>query len=333
MSAQHAPSLRGRPVVALCGGVGGAKLALGLERLIGADLSVIVNTGDDFEHLGLHVSPDIDTVVYTLGGLSDLERGWGRADESWNFMEALGGLGGETWFRLGDRDLGMHVERTRAMRGGVSLTEFTTAMARRLGIAASILPMSDDSVETMVMTADGALPFQRYFVGLQCAPVVKRLEFNGAERAAATSQVVAALRNPDLAAIIVCPSNPYLSVDPILAVADISKALDEVAAPIIAVSPLIGGQAVKGPTTKIMAELGVPADTASIARHYRFIDGLIVDETDRAEAAKVELPVLITSTLMRSLGDRDRLAADCLEFAGQLAKTTLSKRGPRRTAT
>jgi LPPG:FO 2-phospho-L-lactate transferase len=333
MSAQLATSLRGRPVVALCGGVGGAKLALGLERLIGADLTVIVNTGDDFEHLGLHVSPDIDTVVYTLGGLSDLERGWGRADETWNFMEALGGLGGETWFRLGDRDLAMHVERTRALRGGVSLTEFTTAMARRLGISANILPMSDDRVETMVITADGALPFQRYFVGLQCAPVVKRLEFNGAERAAATREVLAALRNPDLAALIVCPSNPYLSVDPILAVADIRKALDEVAAPIIAVSPLIGGQAVKGPTTKIMAELGVPADTTSIARHYRFIDGLIVDETDRAEAAKVELPVLITSTLMRSLGDRDRLAADCLEFAGQLAKTTLSKRGPRRTAT
>ena len=259
MSAQRAPLLRGRPVVALCGGVGGAKLALGLERLIGADLTVVVNTGDDFEHLGLHVSPDIDTVLYTLSGLSDFERGWGRADESWNFMEALGGLGGETWFRLGDRDLAMHVERTRALRGGISLTDFTAATARRLGIAAKILPMSDDSVETVVITADGALPFQRYFVGLQCAPVVKRLEFKNAERAAATSQVLAALRNPDLAAIIVCPSNPYLSVDPILAVSGIRRALDEVTAPIIAVSPLIGGQAVKGPTAKIMAELGVPA--------------------------------------------------------------------------
>jgi 2-phospho-L-lactate transferase len=166
---------RGRPVVALCGGVGGAKLALGLERLIGADLTLVVNTGDDFEHLGLHVSPDIDTVVYTLGGLSDLERGWGRADESWNFMEALGGLGGETWFRLGDRDLAMHVERSRALRGGISLTDFTAATARRLGIAANILPMSDYRVETMVITAEGALPLQRYFVGLQCAPAVKRL--------------------------------------------------------------------------------------------------------------------------------------------------------------
>ena len=328
MSMQRAASFRGRPVVALCGGVGGAKLALGLERLIGADLTVIVNTGDDFEHLGLHVSPDIDTVVYTLGGLSDLERGWGRADESWNFMEALGALGGETWFRLGDRDLAMHVERSRALRSGISLTEFTVATARRLGIAASILPMSDDRVETIVITAQGALPFQRYFVGLQCAPLVKRLEFSNVERAAATSQVLAALRNPDLAAIIICPSNPYLSVDPILAVSDIRKALDEVTAPIIAVSPLIGGQAVKGPTAKIMAELGVPADSASIARHYRFIDGLIIDETDRAEAGKIDMPVRVTSTLMRSLGDRDRLAADCLEFASHLAADA-----QRRTAT
>ena len=328
MSVQRAASFRGRPVVALCGGVGGAKLALGLERSIGSDLTVIVNTGDDFEHLGLHVSPDIDTVVYTLGGLSDLERGWGRAEESWNFMEALDGLGGETWFRLGDRDLAMHVERTRALRSGISLTNFTAGAVRRLAIAANILPMSDDRVETMVVTAEGTLPFQRYFVGLQCAPVVRRLEFGNAERAAATSQVLASLRNPDLAAIIICPSNPYLSVDPILAISDIRTALDEVTAPIIAVSPLIGGQAVKGPTAKIMAELGVSADSASIARHYPFIDGLIIDETDRAEAGNIDMPVRVTSTLMRNLLDRDRLAADCLDFVSQLVAGA-----QRRTAT
>lgn len=325
MSTQQPSSLHGRPVVALCGGVGGAKLALGLERLIGADLTVIVNTGDDFEHLGLHVSPDIDTVLYTLGGLSDIERGWGRADESWNFMESLGGLGGETWFRLGDRDLAMHIERTRALRAGTSLTDFTTAMARRLGIAANILPMSDDRVETMVMTADGPLPFQRYFVGLQCAPVVKHLEFKNAERAAASGQALAALRNPDLAAVIICPSNPYLSVDPILAISDIRKALDEVTAPVVAISPLIGGQAVKGPTAKIMDELGVPADSAAIARHYHFIDGLIIDETDRGDADKIELSTHVTSTWMRSLDDRDRLAADCLDFAARLARAERRK--------
>jgi len=326
MSAQDASRFRGRPVVALCGGVGGAKLALGLERLIGANLTVIVNTGDDFEHLGLHVSPDIDTAIYTLGGLGDIERGWGRAGESWNFMEALGALGGETWFRVGDRDLAMHVERTRAMRGGTSLTEFTAAIARRLGIAASILPMSDDRVATMVVTAEETLPFQRYFVELQCAPVVKRLEFSNAERAVAPRQVLAALRNPDLAAIIICPSNPYLSVDPILAVSDIRKALDEVTAPIIAVSPLIGGRAVKGPTAKIMNELDVPADSVSIARHYRFIDGLIIDEADRAEAGKIDLRVQVTSTWMRSLEDRDRLAADCLDFAARLAADAKARR-------
>jgi LPPG:FO 2-phospho-L-lactate transferase len=315
-------------VVALCGGVGGAKLALGLERLIGADLTVVVNTGDDFEHLGLYVSPDIDTVIYTLGGLSDIERGWGRAGESWNFMEALEAMGGETWFRLGDRDLAMHIERTRALRGGMLLTEFTVATARRLGIAASILPMSDDRVETMVITAEGTLPFQRYFVGLQCGPVVKRLEFKNAERAVASNQVLAALRNANLAAVIICPSNPYLSVDPILALSDIRRALDEVSAPIIAVSPLIGGQAVKGPTAKIMAELGMPANSASIARHYGFIDGLIIDETDHAEAGKIDLPVQVTSTFMRSLQDRDRLAAECLDFAARLAANV-----ERRTAT
>ncbi len=280
---------------------------------------MVVNTGDDFEHLGLHISPDIDTVVYTLGGLSDIERGWGRADETWNFMASLDDLGGETWFRLGDRDLAMHVERTRALRGGISLTNFTTAMARRLGIAAKILPMSDDRVETMVVTADGPLPFQRYFVGLQCAPAVKQLEFKNAVRAAASAEVLAALRNPDLAAVIVCPSNPYLSVDPILAIAGLRKALDEVAAPIVAVSPLIGGQAVKGPTAKIMAELGVPANSTAIASHYPFLDGLIIDQADRAEAGKVDLPVHVTSTWMRSLEDRDRLAADCLQFAARLA--------------
>lgn len=319
MMARDHSSLRTRPVVALCGGVGGAKLALGLSRLIGKNLTVVVNTGDDFEHLGLHISPDIDTVVYTLAGLSDIERGWGRADESWNFMHALGEAGGETWFRLGDRDLAMHIERSRALRDGVSLTDFTSSMARRLGIPAAILPMSDDRIETIVVTKDGAIPFQRYFVEQQCAPIVERLEFRHAEHAAASAAVLSALRNPDLAAVIVCPSNPYLSIDPILAITGIREALDEVRAPIIAVSPLIGGQAVKGPTAKIMAELGVPSDSETIARHYPFLDGLMIDEVDRHDTGKIGLPVHATSTRMQSLADRDRLASDCLDFAMRLA--------------
>jgi len=318
MIARDNSSLRTRPVVALCGGVGGAKLALGLNRLIGKNLTVVVNTGDDFKHLGLHVSPDIDTVVYTLAGLSDVERGWGRADESWNFMHALGEVGGETWFRLGDRDLAMHIERSRALRDGVSLTDFTSSMARRLGITAAILPMSDDRVETIVVTKNGSIPFQRYFVELQCAPIIDRLEFRNAEHAAASAAVLSALRDPDLAAVILCPSNPYLSIDPILAVASIRQALDGVRAPIIAVSPLIGGQAVKGPTAKIMAELGVPADSETIARHYPFLSGLIIDEMDRHDTGKIALPVHTTSTRMQSLADRDRLASECLDFAMRL---------------
>lgn len=318
MRALH-PLMRGKPVVALCGGIGGAKLALGLNRLIGKDLTVIVNTGDDFEHLGLHISPDIDTVIYTLAGLSDAERGWGRSGETWNFMMALEELRGETWFRLGDLDLAMHVERTRALQAGMSLTNFTVATAQKLGIAAKILPMSDDRVETVVVTSDGSLPFQRYFVGLQCAPVVKRIEFRNAERASASATVLAALRDPNLAAVIICPSNPYLSIDPILAIADIHKALEAIRAPVVAVSPLIGGQAMKGPTAKIMSELNVPADSKTIARHYPFLTGLIVDEADRADADRLGLPALVTSTWMKSLEDRDRLAADCLNFAAELA--------------
>jgi LPPG:FO 2-phospho-L-lactate transferase len=319
MSRQPVTSWGHRPVVALCGGVGGAKLALGLSRLLGPALTVIVNTGDDFEHLGLHISPDIDTVVYTLSGLADIERGWGRAGESWNFMEVLGQIGGETWFQLGDRDLAMHVERTRALKHGTPLTEFTIPMARRLGISSTILPMSDDRVETVVFTEEEELPFQRYFVGLKCAPAVKRLEFRNADWAAPSAKVLAALRDPDLAAVIICPSNPYLSIDPILALPDIRKTLENVAAPIVAVSPLIGGKAVKGPTAKIMAELGLPADSNTIAQHYGFIDGLIVDKTDSDEASKLNVPVHLTATLMQSLEDRDRLAAECLVFARILA--------------
>ncbi len=321
MSVQAAFPLRTPKIAALCGGVGGAKLALGLSRLPGTSLTVIVNTGDDFEHLGLHISPDIDTVVYTLGGLADAERGWGRADESWNFMESIGQLGGETWFRLGDRDLAMHIERTRALRHGTSLTDFTNGTAKRLGIAATVLPMTNHCVETVIFTDEGELSFQKYFVGLKCAPAISRITFQGADRAAPSDQVLSALKDPELAAVIICPSNPYLSIDPILALAEIRKTLCDVSAPIIAVSPLIGGRAVKGPTAKIMAELGVPLTDAAIAQHYGFIDGLIVDGTGLDESCRLEIPVHRTATLMHDLEDRDRLARESLKFASRLAAT------------
>lgn len=328
MNATQPPSSRAPKLLALCGGIGGAKLALGLERLYGGAVTVVVNTGDDFEHLGLHVSPDIDTVLYTLGGRSDLERGWGRAGETWQFMKALHELGGETWFQLGDSDLAMHVERTRQLRAGVSLTGFTRDIARKFGIAATILPMSDDRVETTVITADAAMPFQRYFVEKQCAPVVKRIEFRGAERAKASDAVIAAVQDPDLDAIIICPSNPYLSIDPILSVGNLRSALKEAAVPVIVVSPLIGGAAVKGPTAKIMAELGVPANSRALVTHYaELIDGIVIDESDSADADLLDVPVCVTPTLMRNLEDRIRLARTCAEFAVQLKAQTLQSAG------
>jgi LPPG:FO 2-phospho-L-lactate transferase len=315
----HASASEGR-VVALCGGVGGAKLALGLYRVLGSDLTVIVNTGDDFEHLGLMISPDIDTVLYTLSGLADKERGWGRAEESWAFMRALGELGGETWFQLGDQDLALHVLRTEQLKSGRSLTDVIGDVARRLGITAAILPMSDQSVRTVVDTPDETLPFQRYFVERRCGPVVRAIRFDGADQAAMSPAVRAALEAPDLRAVVVCPSNPFLSVDPILAVPGLRQLVEEARAPVVAVSPIIGGKAVKGPTAKIMAELAVPATSRAIADHYRgLIDGLIIDETDAAERDLPGLATKVAPTLMLSDDHRQRLARTVLAFADEIA--------------
>ncbi|HEX2264827.1 MAG TPA: 2-phospho-L-lactate transferase, partial [Solirubrobacterales bacterium] len=296
-------------MVALCGGIGGAKLALGLYRVLGPDeLTLIVNTGDDFEHLGLHVSPDLDTVLYTLSGLADPERGWGRADESWNFMAALSELGGEDWFRLGDRDLAIHVLRAQWLRSGRPLSRFMADAARRLGIRARIVPMSNDPVRTMVQTSDGVLPFQRYFVERRCEPQVLRIWFEGASAARPAAEAIDAIAGPRLEAVVICPSNPYLSVDPILAVPGLREALESAAAPVVAVSPIIGGAAVKGPTTKIMAELGVDRTSAAIAAHYRgLLDGLVIDNGDVADAPALDIAVEAAPTLMRDLADREAL--------------------------
>ena len=307
-------------VVALCGGVGGAKLAAGLARVLGEELVVIVNTADDFEHLGLPISPDIDTVLYTLGGRADKERGWGRADETWSFLRALGELGGETWFQLGDQDLALHVLRTQGLRAGRKLTAIVGEVARRFDIRSTILPMSDDPIRTIVETPEGDLAFQRYFVERRCAPQVLGIRFDGASGACASAQAREALAAPSLRAVVVCPSNPYLSVDPILATANIRTLIEAAQVPVVAVSPIIGGAAVKGPTTKIMRELGVPATSQAIAQHYRgLIDGLVIDETDAAERGLAEIAVKVTRTLMQNDGDRDRLAVEALAFADELA--------------
>lgn len=315
-------AIRSGHVVALCGGIGGAKLALGLYRVLGGgQLSVIVNTGDDFEHLGLSVAPDLDTVLYTLGGVADRERGWGRADETWNFMEALGQRGGETWFRLGDRDLAMHVVRTAWLGDGGTLGGFAAQTARALGIAAQVLPMTDAAVRTIVATDEGDLPFQHYFVQRRCEPAVKAIRFEGAARATPAPGVLDLLASRAVRAIVICPSNPYLSVDPILAVPGIREALAEGAAPVIAVSPLVGGLAVKGPTAKIMSELGVAVNTQAILAHYRgLIDGLVIDEADAADAAHATVPLLVTRTMMTSLADRERLAEEVTGFADRLSR-------------
>lgn len=302
-------------VVALCGGVGGAKLAYGLDRLLGANLTVIVNTGDDFEHLGLAISPDLDTVVYTLGELADEDRGWGRAGESWNFMEALANFGGEAWFRLGDRDLALHILRSRALHAGIKLTDFTREIASRLNIKASILPMTDDKFATNVVTSGGKLSFQRYFVELQAQPEVQKIEFDNHSGGAATAAVLQAIEAAH--SIVVCPSNPYLSIDPILAVPGILPALEAVKVPIVAVSPLVGGRAVKGPTSKIMNELGVETNCVSIVKHYPFLDGIVMDRVDRADAERIDIPSYLTDTIMRSKDERVRLAAECLKFLDQ----------------
>ena len=310
----------GAPVAALCGGIGGAKLVLGLYRVLppGA-LSVIINTGDDFEHLGFHISPDIDTVTYTLAGRNNPQTGWGRRDETWAFMDALAELGGETWFALGDGDLAIHVERTRRLAGGETLSRITGDFAKRFGVTAKLMPMSDDPVRTVVQTAQGRLTFQDYFVRLKCRPVVEGILYEGAGRAAPGAGALAALRQPALRAVVICPSNPFLSVDPILAVPGLAEALAACAAPLIAVSPLIGGRAVKGPTAKIMAELSMPSTVRAVADYYGGrLDGYVIDEADGDEADGMPLPVLVTRTLMISLEDRETLAREVLAFADGL---------------
>jgi LPPG:FO 2-phospho-L-lactate transferase len=310
------------PVLALSGGVGGAKLALGLCRILPSDtLTIVANTGDDFEHLGLAISPDLDTLLYTLSGNDNPELGWGRRGETWNFMAALEALGGETWFRLGDGDLATHVERTRRLKAGESLSAIIDDFRRRLGIIARLLPMSDDPVRTRLRTPEGWLDFQDYFVRLRCAPVISELAFEGAETARPYPDFLATLADPDLRAIVICPSNPFISIDPILAVPGIRAALRDCHAPVVAVSPIIGGKAVKGPTAKMMAELGLPVDAAAVAGHYRdFLDAYIADEEDAAAVACLDIPVVLTRTLMQSLADREALARTILAATDRVQK-------------
>jgi LPPG:FO 2-phospho-L-lactate transferase len=316
-------------VLALCGGVGGAKLAFGLTELLAPDeLSLIVNTGDDFEHMGLAISPDLDTVAYTLSGMADRERGWGIGGETWNFMAQQKLRGGESWFNLGDRDLATHVERTRLLRSGRSLSEATANLAKALGLRHAIIPMSDDPVRTIVETTDGSLPFQHYFVKEQCRPVARGIRFEGAETASPSPDFAAALHREDIAAVLICPSNPYLSIDPILAIPGVRDSIIALDVPVIAISPIIGGRALKGPAAKIMKELGTVASVASVASHYSgLIDGLVIDtaDSDQAETLrKAGVVPLIENSIMITDDDRVHLAREALNFATDLARERVS---------
>ncbi len=313
-------------VLALAGGVGGAKLVLGLAHVLAeGDLVVVGNTGDDFEHLGLAISPDLDTLLYTLAGLADPARGWGRRDETWQFMAALERLGGPAWFRLGDADLALHVERTRGLAAGEPLSVVTDRLRRRLGVATRLLPMSDDRVRTRLRSGTEWLDFQDYFVRRRCEPVVAGLEYRGADTARPLPETLALLTGDELRAVVICPSNPFLSIEPILAVPGMRAALAACRAPVVAVSPVIAGQAVKGPTVKMMRELGLEATAQEVARRYAdLLDVFVVDRTDAATTLPDGVDLMPARTLMQDLEDRKRLARTVLDAADAVTRRRMS---------
>src|SRR5436190_2758572 len=311
-----------RFVLALAGGVGGGKFCRGLTAVLPPEqLAVVVNTADDFVHLGLHISPDVDSVLYALADRNDPERGWGLAGETWNFMAALEQLGGETWFKLGDRDLATHILRTEALAAGRTLSEVTALLARRLEIAHTILPMTDDAVRSIVDTDEGALDFQDYFVRRQCRPKFRGVTFQGATNAEPSQGFRQALDRAQ--AIVITPSNPFVSIDPILALPGIKDALRQSRRPVVAVSPIVGGEAVKGPLAKMMRELGAEPSALGVARHYaRLVDGWLIDSVDRNLAPAIEAlgcRVKVCNTMMRTLDDKRRLAHDAMGLAFELA--------------
>jgi LPPG:FO 2-phospho-L-lactate transferase len=315
-------------VLAISGGIGGAKLALGLQRVLEpGDLAVLVNTGDDFRHLGLAICPDLDTVTYTLAGVANTETGWGRRGETWNFLDELTRLGGDTWFKLGDRDLVVHVERTRRLAADEPLSSITDDLRRRFGVPSTLLPMSDDAISTWLDTEAGPLEFQEYFVRRRCEPQVRGVHYRGADRASPSPAAVSLLASATLECVVLCPSNPYLSIGPILAIPALRRALEQCRAPVVVVSPVIGGQAVKGPTVKLMRELGAEPSPRTIARLYDgILDGLLLDTADAALAATVGVPALVVPTLMQTLEDRERLARAALAFARTLAPGLRARR-------
>ncbi|MFT6955306.1 MAG: LPPG:FO 2-phospho-L-lactate transferase [Halieaceae bacterium] len=312
-------------ILALTGGVGGAKLCLGLASLVAGDrLKIVVNTADDFVHLGLSISPDIDTLLYTLSGRSNAEQGWGLADESWHTLGALEELGSDTWFQLGDKDIATHLWRGEALAEGMNLTTLTGKLAAKWGIDAEILPMTNQQVRTIVQTVEGEMPFQHYFVKYRCQPAVTGFNFSGLNSAQPNPRLIELLASNALSAVVICPSNPFVSVDPILQLPGLWPLLRDCAAPVFAVSPIVAGMAVKGPTAKMMAELELPVTALGVAEHYHehypeLIDYFILDESDATlslEIEKLGMNVSATATVMTTLEDKQKLATTLLTLAG-----------------
>lgn len=304
-------------IVALAGGVGGAKLAYGLAQIVPPEkLTVIVNTGDDFEHVGLRISPDLDTVMYTLAGIANPYTGWGVKDESWNMMSALARYGGPTWFQLGDRDLATHLLRSQWLREGYPYNWVTNELCRRLGVRCTVLPMSQEPVRTIIETAEGELPFQDYFVRKRCEPVVKNIRFEGIDNAQPSRDVTNAIRNAD--AIIFCPSNPLVSIGPILALPSLRRIMVAAQVPRIAVSPIVQGEALKGPAAKMMIELGMEVSALGVAKQLRdVLTGFVIDHLDESHQDAITdlgLRTLVTATIMKNNNDRIQLARDVLDF-------------------
>ena len=303
----------------LSGGVGGAKLVLGLSQVLNNDdFMTIVNTGDDFVHLGLKICPDIDTIIYTLAELVDQERGWGLKDESWNFLDKTKLLGGESWFNLGDKDLATHVHRTQRLAKGEDLTSITKNLASSFGVEAKIVPMTNDLVSTVVETREGDLAFQHYFVRDRCLPIVKRFRFEGIKSSVINPSIKEYGEENNKSAVLLAPSNPFVSIDPIIGVPGMTEELVTMKGPKIAISPIINSKAIKGPAAKMMQELGIPSTSIEVTNHYKgLIDAVVIDHADAALSEKIEdmgIKVFVTNTVMHSLKEKITLANECLNF-------------------
>ena len=311
---------RPKKILAITGGVGGAKLALGLSKILSPEqVMFAVNIADDFTHLGLHISPDIDSLTYALAEQNNQELGWGRAGETWQFIETLGSLGGENWFRLGDKDMALHMRRTGLLNDGTTLTAATVEITRRMGIAHGVMPISNDPIRTVVQTERGDLAFQHYFVRERCQPSVSGFRFDGIENAAINPVIRGYLTDCD--GIIICPSNPFVSVAPVIEVAGFLAATGHI--PTIAVSPIVRGAAIKGPAAKMMQELNIPSTALAVAEHYQgkypgLLDGFVIDASDAEDLDQFKLPTVATPSVMVSLTDRIALAERCLSFYDEL---------------